>query len=108
MPRYKALVYTNALPGKDADFNRWYDEVHVPEVVQMTKAVAAQRFALTDHQQSEAPPQRYLTIYEFDCDPKEFSESLNVGAGKMDLGDSLDSKSASVVIYDTIGERFTE
>lgn len=105
MPRLKMLVYTNALEGKDDEFNQWYDEIHLPEVVQFTKAVAAQRFRVSDSQPGEAGSHKYLAIYEFDVESKEAYDSLTANTEKMDLGSSLDQGSAKVVFYDEIGER---
>jgi hypothetical protein len=105
MPKVKMLVYTNALEGKDEEFNRWYDEIHIPEVLQLTKAVAAQRFRLSDAQPEAPEPHRFLAIYEFDVDSKDAYDSLTATMSKMDLGSSLDMKSTKVVFYDDLGDR---
>jgi hypothetical protein len=105
MPRLKMMVYTNALDGKDDEFNHWYDTIHLPEVIDFTKAVAAQRFQLSDAQPGDPGGHRYLAIYEFEVDSQEAYDSLTASTDKMDLGSSLDSGSAKVVFYDEIGER---
>jgi hypothetical protein len=106
MQRVQMHVFTNAKDGKDDEFNRWYDEIHLSEVIQMTDAVAAARYRLSDHQAADAGGFRYLAIYEFEVDAKQAFDSLMAGSQKMDLGDSLgDSK---IVFYDTITERVTD
>ena len=105
MPKVKMLVYTNSLEGKDEEFNRWYDEIHIPEVLQFTKSVAAQRFRLSDAQPGDREPHRYLAIYEFEIDSKEAYDSLMASTEKMDLGSSLDQASAKVVFYNDLGVR---
>ena len=105
MPKVKMLVYTNALEGKDEEFNRWYDNIHIPEVLQLTKAVAAQRFRLSEAQPGDPGPHRFLAIYEFEVDSKEAYDSLMATTDKMDLGNSLDAPSAKVVFYDDLGDR---
>lgn len=105
MPKVKMLVYTNALEGKDEEFNRWYDNIHIPEVLQLSKSVAAQRFRLSDAQPGDPEPHRYLAIYEFEVDSKEAYESITANTDKMDLGSSLDPASAKVVFYDDLGNR---
>ena len=107
MPKVKMLVYTNALEGKDDEFNRWYDETHIPEVLEFTKSVAAQRFRLSDAQPGDPGPHRYLAVYEFEVDSKEAYDSLTASVKKMDLGSSLDEPSVKVVFYDDIAERLT-
>jgi hypothetical protein len=105
MPKVKMLVYTNALEGKDDEFNRWCDDIHIPEVIRFTKSVAAQRFRLSDEQPDGPEPYRDLAIYEFEVDSKDAYDSLMASTEKMDLGSSLDQASAKVVFYDDIGER---
>ena len=105
MPNVKMLVYTNALPDKDDEFNTWYDTIHIPEVIKLSKAVAAQRFRLSDAQPGGPEPYRYLAIYEFEVDSKEAYDSITANTDKMDLGSSLDQAGAKVVFYDDLGAR---
>ena len=107
MPKVKMLVYTNALDGKDDEFNRWYDEIHVPEVLKFTKSVAAQRFRQSDAQPGKPEPFRYLAIYEFDVDSKEAYDSLTANVEKMNMGSSLDQDKVKVAFYDDLGDRVT-
>ena len=74
-------------------------------MLQLTKAVAAQRFRLSDAQPGDPGPHRYLAIYEFDVNSKEAYDSLTATTDKMDLGSSLDGASAKVVFYDDLGDR---
>ena len=56
----------------DETFNRWYDEQHVPDVLELEGFKAAQRFALDDAQrEGQEPPWRYLTVYEVEGDVAE-------------------------------------
>jgi hypothetical protein len=48
MKKYTMLVLTNAKPGRDADFNEWYTERHVHDVVKVPGFVSAQRFQLAE------------------------------------------------------------
>jgi hypothetical protein len=47
-------------PGTEIEFNRWYDEKHVPERLAMNGFISAHRFV------SDERPDRYLTIYELE------------------------------------------
>ena len=61
-------------PAREEEFNRWYDEVHVPDILTIPHVVAAQRFRLArDTSRSSSPwaaedGPRYLAIYELDTD----------------------------------------
>lgn len=108
MPKVKMLVYTNSLDGEDEEFNRWYDEVHLPEIVKYSAAVAAQRFCLSEVQWDEPGSHKYLAIYEFDVDSKQASDSLKANMSKIDRSGSRSTNETKIVFYDAIGERITE
>ena len=38
------VVMTNAVAGKDGEFNDWYDKVHILEMLKVPAFAAAQRF----------------------------------------------------------------
>ena len=67
--RYKLLVKADPKPGEDAEFNRWYDAVHVPDVLKVEGFVSAERFIFATEQMSDTPPShRYLAIYDLETD----------------------------------------
>ena|SRR5687768_5409785 len=59
-------------PSLEAEFNRWYDEVHVPELLQLPGFVRAWRLQRTDEGSSLGDPgQTYIAVYEVEH-PKVF------------------------------------
>jgi hypothetical protein len=44
--RYAFLVFANPIAGKEVEFNDWYDNVHIGDLVQMPGWVGAQRFRI--------------------------------------------------------------
>jgi len=44
MAKYVFVVMTNAVAGQEAEFNRWYDEEHLADVLKLPGMVSAQRF----------------------------------------------------------------
>jgi hypothetical protein len=65
------LVYTNPVEGREDEYNRWYDEVHIPDLLQIAGGFSsAQRFRIADEQRAGASvsPYGYLCIYEIDGD----------------------------------------
>ncbi|HPG28726.1 MAG: hypothetical protein H6748_16830 [Spirochaetaceae bacterium] len=68
MRRYKFLVFTNAVDGRDEEFNRWYDDVHLDEVIEVPGFTGAERYALRPGPGEDAPPHRYLAIYDMETD----------------------------------------
>lgn len=49
-PLYYFMVLSNATPGQDEEFNRWYDRIHAPIVIDGGDFVWAQRFELSPDQ----------------------------------------------------------
>lgn len=59
------LSFVNGFPGHEEDYDRWYLQHHVHEVLAAPDFVAAQRFTLVDQlRQDLVPVCRYLAIYE--------------------------------------------
>lgn len=69
MPKHILLAMTNPVEGQEDEFNDWYTNRHLHDVVKAPGIVAAQRFALDDQQRYGPPyPFKYLAIYEIDSD----------------------------------------
>jgi hypothetical protein len=43
------LVFSNPVPGMEDEFNEWYSDRHVHEIVRVPGYVSAQRFRVTRH-----------------------------------------------------------
>jgi hypothetical protein len=71
MPRAVLLSFTGVSdPTREAEFDEWYDKVHLTEVCGTPGIVSARRFRASSVQRpglvGELPG--YLTMYEFDTD----------------------------------------
>jgi hypothetical protein len=76
-PREILIALVNAVKGKDAEFNDWYSNTHIPEVVALPGFVSAQRFEIA----GDAPtPYRYATVYQIEGSAAE-AQTLLFGAG---------------------------
>ena len=61
----RGLLYVETLPTSSeqlADYHRWHNEVHVPEVVEANGFLGARRFEPVGH---DGP---FVTIYEIEAD----------------------------------------
>ncbi|MFB8387528.1 hypothetical protein ACFC3F_10370 [Microbacterium sp. NPDC055910] len=64
MPAHVMVVLSNSKPELDAEFNDWYTNVHLVDVVNKLDGLeSAQRFELAPNQ-NESAEYRYLAIYE--------------------------------------------
>ena len=73
MAEYEMIVLTNPVAGSDAEFNHWYDHVHLRDVMAVPGVTSARRF------QSVLPGDwKYAAIYLLDCDdPSVVMQEIN-------------------------------
>ncbi len=112
MSRYLLLVLTNASEGRDDEFNDWYTNVHLGDVLKVDGFVAAQRFRLADEQlvSGQATAHRYLAIYEVEAeDPRRPLDALLSGVvgGDIPLSETLDRPSLTTFLFAPISGRVT-
>lgn len=63
--KHALVVLTNAVAGREEEFDDWYSNQHLAEVLRIDGFVAAQRFELAPAGEAHADaPYRYLAIYE--------------------------------------------
>lgn len=112
MPKGVLLVLTNPVSeDREDDFNDWYTNTHVPDVLEVDGFVAASRYRIADPQlmpTDDPPAFRYLAVYEVDhADLSVALQSLAAaaGGGEMEISDALDVSSPSAVLYEQVGER---
>ena len=69
MAKSVLMVLTNPVAGKEDEFNDWYTNVHIREIVEVPGIVSAQRFKLAEAQSGPVGSHEYLAIYEVEGDP---------------------------------------
>lgn len=68
MPKAILAVYTNpADAAREDEFNAWYDEVHIPQVLALDGFVGATRHRLSSAQLGGGAEHKYVTFYEIDA-----------------------------------------
>jgi hypothetical protein len=67
MNKYKMVVLTNAMPGRDAEFNDWYTKEHIYDVIKTPGFTSAQRFKAVKEPGSVTSKFGYLAIYEVEA-----------------------------------------
>ena len=107
MAKHIFLVLSNAQDGADEQFNRWYTETHLGDIVALPGYSAAQRFKLSETQLTPGElPYRYLAIYEVDAeDVGSAVEAMRSGAGRMVIDPALDRSRTVAWFYTPITER---
>ncbi len=73
------VVQTNPVPGGEDDYNEWYTNVHIPDILTVPGFVAAQRFRFgrVQRRPDASYPYSYIALYEIAGDPKEAFAALD-------------------------------
>lgn len=93
------VVLTKAVPGREADMEDWYSNIHIRDALRFRGSVTAQRFRLAGEQ--PCPPEgfdwQYLALYDV-FDPVRFSrEHLdNALTSRMQVSGAIDDS----LLYD--------
>jgi hypothetical protein len=78
------VVMTNPTEGREQEYNDWYSNEHLADVLAVEGFRAAQRFAFVESGLSKDAPKRYLAIYEVDEDARERAEELLLSTANTD------------------------
>ena len=101
MARFVFVVNTNPVEGREDEYNDWYSNRHLADVLAVPGVVSARRFAIADTQVAAAPPSfKYLALYEVEADdPREFFDQMNARAGtdQLPISPALSSTASAVL-----------
>ena len=80
------LVYSGpADAGREAEYNRWYNDIHVPDMLRVPGIVACTRYRVAATQvRDPGPVMPYLAVYEVDLD--ELADLPALIAARRDKG----------------------
>jgi len=100
--KYKLLVLSNCAPGTDDEFNRWYNEVHIPEVLQVPGFTGAWRGPISEVT-AEGSEHRFCAVYDFESDDVGATLGELAGRaadGRMHMSDTLDIEGVSMRAFE--------
>ncbi len=106
--RFQFLVLTKPVDGADdAEFNRWYTERHLKDVLDCLGFLGAKRFKIisTGSGHPGVPAWQYAAIYEMETDrPDAVLEELyrRAGTEKMPISQTLDMSSTATFLITEI------
>ncbi|MEM5275174.1 DUF4286 family protein [Cupriavidus taiwanensis] len=70
MTRFMSVAFTNAVEGKEEEYNTWYTERHVHDVLAIPGIVSAQRFRVIGDRASGFDFS-FMTLYEIETEDLE-------------------------------------
>jgi hypothetical protein len=107
MPSYRFMVMTDPVEGREDEYNQWYNETHLPELVRVPGIVAAQRFRLTNALAGNVA-NRYLSIYELECDdPLQIMAAMGelAQSGAMTMSEALRMDNQTLAFFEECSPR---
>lgn len=86
------VALTNAIPGREAKFNHWYNGQHLTDVLAVDGIASARRYELATTQVAGFAPSayRYLAIYRMDDSPDATIRRFEAARQQMGLSDALE------------------
>ncbi len=101
--KHLIAVLTEPTPGKEAEFNDYYENLHLGEVLQSTGWDTAQRFILTDEAGRKCP-HKYLALYQVEADDaSEIIKTLNATRPQRQQSDALNRTTAALWVFSETG-----
>ncbi len=97
------LVRTNAVRGREADFDAWYEAVHLPEVLAIPGFLSAQRYRLSPQQMLPDQQHGWLAVYEIDSSDIAGTLDRLRGATHLQMSDALDLASIDAAVFEAHG-----
>jgi hypothetical protein len=106
MSKYKLIVMTQPVEGREQEYNDWYQGSHLPDLVSISGVQSAQRFRLSRTVVAEPGPLPYLAIYDIETD--DIDKTLNelrtrVGTGEIFVSSALSKEQYFGAVYEEFG-----
>lgn len=109
MAKHVFVVFTEAQPGREAEFNAWYDNQHVPDVLKVPGFRCAQRFRVQPAPDGPAnAPPRFMALYEIETDDLAAvmaETKARAGTAAMPISDAMNAAATMTVLTQPLGER---
>jgi len=109
--KHLLVVITTPVAGQEDDYNRWYTNQHLPDVLRVPGFTGAQRFKVATHGPNGLPGS-YMAIYEYETtgpqdDPRAaFSRLADATkAGQMWISPAMDSANLAASLFTPITEK---
>ena len=109
MAQYTLIVFSNpTTPAQEDEYNEWYNNTHLDDMVSVPGFVTAQRFRLADSQVGEDNPCKYLALYELETDNLDAALAdlkSRIGTVDMVMTDAFDIASFAGYVFAPITEK---
>ena len=103
MPKHLVLVLSEPTAGQENEFNDWYENTHIDEVLVTAGLSSGQRFELTAEQGHKCP-HRHLAVYEVEAENGDQAlKKLNDTRKERKPSDAINRKTAGMWVFAETG-----
>jgi hypothetical protein len=109
MAKYVYVVMTNPVEGREDEFNDWYTNGHLADILRLGFQ-SAQRFQLASMRSPQVCGQKYLAIYEVETDDIDaVNEAMIKAAGTpaLQLSTAMDFASIQTWFFEAITDKMS-
>src|SRR5258707_9947097 len=107
MASYKLVVFSDSTEDDNEDeYNDWYTNQHLADVVDVPGFVSAQRFKIKTLVMGEFK-NKYMAIYNIESDdPQKVMDAMMArrGTDQMVISDALDTDNCDCALFETISQ----
>ena len=105
MAVHRLIVFSAPTPGKEDEYNDWYTNVHIPDVVRCEGFTGGRRYKMGPGFDG---PHKYLAIYEMETDDPAATiagMSAKAGTPELSISPALDAAGVSMTLFEAISPR---
>lgn len=103
--KHIVAVLTEPTEGNEEEFNNYYENLHIDEVLKSTGWMSGQRFELSDEVGLKCP-HKFLALYEVEADaPGDVILKLNETRSRRLQSAALNKKTAALWVFSETGPR---
>lgn len=97
MAKHVLVALTSPADGKEAEYNAWYNEVHIPEILSVPGITSARRFRIKVAKAPGSPAWQYLAMYEVETD--NIGDTLrSLGEATSAVIEALDQSTSGTIV----------
>jgi hypothetical protein len=100
VPKFVMAVFSNAQPGREADYMHWYENVHLGDILKIPGVKSGEVYETVPA--SPAKPGSFMAVYQLDLDdPATVLQEIGrrAQAGEMQMTDAIDAGSAQITLW---------
>lgn len=109
MARYNIIVLSKPVAGRETEFDEWYTNVHVRDLLKVPGFRTAQRFRIMEGLSSGAP-QQFIAMYEVETDDLAATMAIvqqRLGTDQMPMSEAFDMSTAAFLVAEPMIEKLT-